>query len=146
MTMKKTISLLTIMMISTLILSACMQILPTPVSTATPEPTKPVPTATVPGDSKTITLDDQGKTIHLAVGDSFLLKLGEDYTWDVQISDQSVVSRVKNIMVIRGAQGVYDALVIGTTTLTATGNPVCLQEQPPCGRPSILFSITIEVK
>ena len=64
-----------------------------------------------PGGGPTVvTLDDRGKTIQLAVGQSFLLKLGETFDWTVNISDQTVISRVRNIMVVRGAQGVYDAL------------------------------------
>jgi hypothetical protein len=50
-----------------------------------------------------VTLDNQGKTITLVVGESFLLKLGETYNWGVAISNQAVLSRVMNIAVIRGA-------------------------------------------
>ncbi len=92
-----------------------------------------------------ITLQDNGKTFTLQVGQTVLLKLGEDYQWDIQISDQSVISRVKNIAVIRGAQGVYEALKPGTAILTATGDPDCLNSTPPCLSPSILFMIDIVV-
>jgi hypothetical protein len=95
---------------------------------------------------KTITLDDQGKTITLVVGESFLLELGETYTWDISISDQSVISRVKNIAVVLGAQGIYDALQPGTVTLIASGDPLCRQSKPACGLPSIQFTVTIVVK
>ena len=125
-----------------------------PPALATPSLTEPTaePTDIAPGgasssgDAKTITLDDQGKTIQLVVGDSFLLKLGEQFDWAVTISDQNVVSRVKNIAVVRGAQGVYDALQPGTVTLTATGDPPCRQSKPPCMAPSLLFTVTIVVK
>lgn len=95
---------------------------------------------------KTITLDDKGRTFSFAVGDEFLLQLGDSYTWDISISDESVISRVKNITVIKGAQGVYTALKPGTATLTATGDPLCRQSKPACGMPSILFEVTLEVK
>jgi len=98
------------------------------------------------GEEKTVTLDDRGKTVSLAVGDDFLLKLGEQYTWDISVSDQSIISRIRNITVIRGAQGVYHALKPGTATLTASGDPLCRQSQPACAMPSILFEVTIEVK
>jgi len=111
----------------------------------TPEPTLDTPGQPAAGDAIIITLDDEGKTIQMAVGESFLLKLGEQYDWAVTISDQSVVSRVKNIAVVRGAQGVYDALQAGTVTLTATGDPACRQSQPPCMMPSRLFTVTIVV-
>ena len=97
-------------------------------------------------NGKTVTLDDRGKTVSLAVGETFLLKLGEVYTWDISLSDESVISRVKNIMVIRGAQGVYQALKPGTATLTATGDPLCRQTKPACAMPSILFEVTLVVK
>ncbi len=99
----------------------------------------------VPTPAPDITLQDNGKTITLHVGQTVLLKLGEDYQWDIQITDPSVISRVKNIAVIRGAQGIYEALKSGTATLTATGDPVCLNSTPPCLSPSILFMIDIVV-
>jgi hypothetical protein len=95
---------------------------------------------------KTITLDDKGKTFSFTVGEEFLLQLGDGYTWDIGISDESVISRVKNITIVKGAQGVYTALKPGTVTLTASGDPLCRQSQPPCAMPSILFEVTIEVK
>ena len=98
-----------------------------------------------PGTLGDVTLADNGKTIHMAVGQSFLLKLGEDYDWSITVSDQNVINRVKNIAVIRGAQGVYDALARGTSTLSATGDPLCRTATPACASPSILFSITVIV-
>jgi hypothetical protein len=101
--------------------------------------------APTPGGGTNITLADQGKTISLAVGESFLLDLGEGYDWTVTVSDQSVIDRVKNIAVIVGAQGVYEALAPGTTTLSATGNPQCSATQMPCPDLAIAFSITVIV-
>jgi hypothetical protein len=112
----------------------------------TPEPPTDTPVDTTAGGPTVVTLDDQGKTIQLAVGQSFLLKLGETFDWTVNISDQTVISRVRNIMVVRGAQGVYDALKAGTVMLTATGDPPCRQSHPPCAAPSLLFEVTIVVK
>ena len=118
------------------------------VSQATQDsPTAMVATDTPAADgSQTVTLEDRGKTITMNVGESFLLKLGEIYNWDVSISDQNVLSRVKNIAVIRGAQGVYQANQAGTVTLSATGDPACRQSKPACAMPSLLFTITVVVK
>lgn len=81
------------------------------------------------------------------VGDSFLLNLGTDiYDWTVEVESQNVLHLKVGVMVIRGAQGIYEALAPGTATLTATGNPLCLQSHPPCAIPSILFSVTIVVE
>jgi predicted small lipoprotein YifL len=105
------------------------------------------PSNTPPADSsKTVTLSDDGQTITLRVGESFLLKLGEDYNWTATVDDQTIVSRAKNIAVIRGAQGVYDALRVGKTNLTAVGDPPCRQANPPCEQPSRVFKIQIVVQ
>lgn len=94
-----------------------------------------------------ITLDDKDKTYNLKVGDSFLLNLGGDvYDWAVTVDNESVLRMKMGVMVIKGAQGIYDALAPGTTTLSATGDPHCRQSNPPCGAPSILFTITVVVE
>jgi len=124
--------------------------------TSLPSPTTPVadtpaPTAstggTTPdgGGASVITLDYNNQLITMHPNETFLLKLGEDYTWNIAIDNQSVISRVKNIAVIRGAQGVYQALQPGKATLTATGDPVCRQSKPACGLPSLIFTLHIEV-
>jgi len=96
--------------------------------------------------TKDITLEDNGKSITLKTDQSFLLKLGEDFEWNVEVDNQDVVSRALNIMVIRGAQGVYEAHSPGHATLTAVGDPPCLHSDPPCKIHSTLFTLEIEVK
>jgi hypothetical protein len=144
------------------LLAACG---PTPVATslATPSsplatppssPGSPLPTAAAtpgstatPGDSGlTVTLENEGQTIALHPGDRFLLSLGEEYDWTVTVADESVVSRVIGITVIRGAQGVYEAKQAGTTTLTAVGDPPCRKSSPPCMAPSKQFQVTFTVQ
>lgn len=98
-----------------------------------------------PGPIGDVTLADNGKTIQMVVGQSFLLKLGLGYDWNISVSDQNVISRVKNIAVIVGAQGVYDALAKGTAVLSAVGDPQCRTDTPTCTSPSIMFSVTIIV-
>jgi hypothetical protein len=93
-----------------------------------------------------VTLENDGGMITLKPVERFLLKLGEEYNWTVTVADQSIVSRVVGITVVRGAQGVYEAHTAGSTTLTATGDPVCRQSQPPCAMPSRLFEIKVEVQ
>ncbi len=96
-------------------------------------------------ESQTITLADNGRTITLNVNETFLLNLGEGYDWDITIDDQTIFSRVVNVLVVRGAQGIYVAHRPGNATLTAVGSPECLKSQPPCGRPSILFKLYVVV-
>ena len=93
----------------------------------------------------TITQENNNQTIELNVGDTFLLKLGEEYMWNVEIDNDDVVSRVKNIAVIRGAQGIYEAKMPGSATLSAAGDLPCREEVPPCAAPTILFKIQINV-
>jgi len=93
----------------------------------------------------TITQENNDQTIELNVGDTFLLKLGEEHMWNVEIDNDDVVSRVKNIAVIRGAQGIYEAKMPGSVTLSASGDLPCREEVPPCAAPTILFKIQINV-
>lgn len=93
----------------------------------------------------TVTLADQGRTIQMHVGQRFLLKLGEEYEWTVTVTDPSVLSRVMNIAVVRGAQGVYQAVKTGQASLVASGDPRCRQLQPPCELPSRFFQVQIVV-
>lgn len=97
-------------------------------------------------DAPSITLDQNGQTIQIKVGQRFLLNLGDQYTWDISVADQNILSRVVNIMVIKGAQGVYEAHAVGTTTLTAVGDPTCRQSQPACDTPSLQFEVHINVQ
>ncbi len=125
-------------------------------TTPTVQPSStPVPTSTMPAATETpsgipstnalvVTLQNDGQTIHLKNGQSFLLKLGVDDSWTVTLSDPSVVSRIPNILVIRGAQGVYLAHKPGTTTMTAVGKPVCNPGEV-CPMLEIAFRVTLVV-
>ena len=110
-------------------------------------PTQPsAVTATSDDGTLTITLADNGKTYELPTGKSFLLKLGEDYDWQVSFLPQDVFNRVMGVMVVRGAQGLYRTGQPGQADLKATGNPTCLSAKPACAIPSIEFKVTISVK
>jgi hypothetical protein len=103
--------------------------------------TQPVEASPIPS----VTLADDGRTITLGVGQTFLLNLGEGYTWEVSVDDPSILSREVNILVIKGAQGVYLAKARGTVNLTATCDPLCRQSTPPCMAPSREFHIQVVV-
>ena len=105
----------------------------------------PSATSTLPANG--VTLSENGGVFVMHVGESFLLNLGMDvYDWTVEVDSQNVIQRKLNLAVIRGAQGIYIAQNTGTATLTASGNPLCQQSNPPCMMPSILFSITVIVQ
>ncbi len=114
---------------------------PGPTETPAPQPTRG------PDQQLVITLASDNQTYHLKVGQRFLVNLGMDtYNWDVTIADQSIASRVIGVMVIRGAQGLYEARAPGTTTLTATGDPLCRQSKPACMMPSRMVRVTLIVE
>jgi len=90
---------------------------------------------------------NQGQTITLHVGDSFLLNLGTDqYNWTVSVDNESVLHMKMGMMMIKGAQGIYDAITPDIATLTASGDPICRQSTPACVMPSISFTVQVVVK
>ena len=94
-----------------------------------------------------IAFSENGKIFTMHVGESFLLNLGTDvYDWTVEVDHQNVLQRDMGVTVIQGAQGIYVAQAPGTVTLTANGDPLCLQSKPPCKMPSISFSIILIVE
>ena len=100
---------------------------------------------TTQAEGITVTLEQNNKAISIKKGQNFLLNLGNFYDWSIDIQNQTVVSKVTNLMVIKGAQGQYQAHNVGETILTATGDPVCYKETPRCLAPSILFRLDINV-
>jgi len=96
--------------------------------------------------TRSVTLNDNNQSLRMHVGESFLLELGEIYNWEVTSSNPEVLSRVINIMVIRGAQGVYEAHQKGQVELTAVGDPLCRSVKPACMMPSLLFKINVTVE
>jgi hypothetical protein len=114
--------------------------LPTGGSGATPTPTSAAEAGRV------VTLADDGQTITMHVGESFLLKLGQAYEWTVIPLDQDIISREPNVLTVIGSQGLYQAHKVGRTQLTATGDPPCRQSQPPCEMPSRGFLVDVVVE
>ena len=98
-----------------------------------------------PPTASPITLEQDGATLTLRVGQRVLLMLGEAFLWDVAPFDTRVVERVPNVTVVRGAQGIYEAVGVGSTDLSATGDPPCRQSEPACGAPSRLFRVHLVV-
>jgi hypothetical protein len=84
------------------------------------------------------TLADNGKTFVMKVGDKLKINLDYSYVWSL--------TSISNPAVIAGAQDGYFALASGSATLSITGNPECLNSTPPCGMPSIMYTITVIVQ
>ena len=94
-----------------------------------------------------VTLSDNGEIFLLHPGESFLLNLGMDtFDWTVTIDDQNILSMKRGVMVIRGAQGIYQADNPGQAVLSAVGDPLCRNSTPQCMSPSVLFTITVIVQ
>jgi hypothetical protein len=100
------------------------------------------PVQGVPGIGA-ITLENNGKSISFNKGDRFLLKLGNSFLWNVQSDNQTVVSRVVDIMATKDSQGVYIIHNAGNATLTGIGDPLCRTSSPQCEIASILFKVNI---
>lgn len=67
-----------------------------------------------------ITLANNDQTINIQVGGRFNLKLS-DKTWNIEISDPSVIKRVNTIPATKGSQGVYEGVKPGQATVMAKG-------------------------
>ncbi len=107
-------------------------------------------TVTIPPLSTTrnVTVADKDQTLTFQVGQSFLLFLGNDFTWTATTDDPAVVSHMPpDLFAVPGAQGLFEARKPGHTTLTAIGEPACRQEQIPCAVPTpMVFSVQIVVQ
>lgn len=115
-----------------------------PTETPTPDPGLDDPEAYYGG--LVINMDQVGQTLMMKPKNAFLLRLGEDYAWAVTIDPPDLVTLNKKIILEQGEQGVFVARRTGKGVLRAVGDPVCRQTDPPCVRPSLLFTLKIIVQ
>ena len=94
----------------------------------------------------TLTLADLGKTIDLAVGQQFLVKLGGGYAWTVHFAELKNVVAVPTLLPILGAQGIYEPVAPGKVSFRASGVPDCSKDDPSCPKAPIVFEVTIMIK
>lgn len=93
-----------------------------------------------------ITFDNVGKTIPLAVGDRFLLFLQKGgYEFNPAVLDTAVLRKVDDVEIISGSQGVFEALKVGSTKLTALGDLPCHKTTPACLAPALFVEFNIVV-
>lgn len=66
-----------------------------------------------------------GTTVHLSKNERFAVMLGSALAWNVSFTPAGAVTRVANSIDTGGFQGVYEADVPGTATLSAEGRVAC---------------------
>lgn len=97
------------------------------------------------GSTRTVTAADSDTTIHLKVGDTFVLKLGDDKNWsNVAVDNTNVIGTVATFAAIPGAQGMYVAKAAGTATITAVGTAICNPGEM-CPQYALLYKVTFVV-
>ncbi|GEM_PF-2629724 len=91
-----------------------------------------------------VTLEDNGKTIDLLVGDMLRVDLGTNYEWRVTVEDETVLTPLYTM----GSWAMplfYRANSPGETRLSAVGELPCHRAQPPCLAPSLFFEVQVIV-
>jgi predicted secreted protein len=97
-------------------------------------------------ESTTVTSADNDKLINIKKGESFVVKLDNNYNWRINIDNQTVIDSDYSDIRYSGSQGVYKANNSGQATITGIGDPLCRASEPPCMSPSIVFQSHIKVK
>ncbi len=88
----------------------------TSVSTTTPDWEKGM---------QVITNSDNNSVVHLTKNERFVIQLGTGLQWSLAFEPAAGITRVPNSTTANGIQGIYEADGVGTTTLHATGAPIC---------------------
>jgi hypothetical protein len=102
----------------------------------------PIPVPVASGDiAMVITIADNGKTLHLSVGQRFAVSLGAGS--NVTVSDPNVVQRVAAPLA-SGVDAVFQAVAPGSTTLSGAWKPACASGAV-CPLYLIYFSVTVIV-
>jgi hypothetical protein len=110
---------------ATVTLVALMSLLPGRVTAQQPPVQAPASSQTV-----TITPDDNGQTFQIQVGDRVVVKMGTELDWTVDLDPSGILVPVPGVgTLVRGVQGIYQAVQPGTVTLTADGQPHCSSDQ-----------------
>ncbi len=88
---------------------------------------------------KVITNADNGHIITLTKNERFVLQLGNSLKWNIAFIPP-LISRVSNSTTAGGVEGIYEADALGTTTMRATGAPMC---DPHQACPEFLAETTV---
>ncbi len=122
---------------------------PEPTALAGAAPGKPprlLPLAGRDGQPLPITQAENGRQVSLSPGQQIILQLSETYTWQIEVSDLTVLSKIQAAAPASGSQGAFEARRPGQASLTAVGDPLCRSAKPPCAAPAVQFQIEILVQ
>jgi hypothetical protein len=67
---------------------------------------------------------DNGKTVHVTIGQILAVSLSDGVRWSLKVSDGNVIRQVPD-PIPTGVQGIYQAVGAGTSTLGGAGKPDC---------------------
>jgi hypothetical protein len=97
------------------------------IASSTPATTTPVENSQPPEKQTNYIVNQSyhNKTVHLKVGDEFLLALADDIDWKVTLSNQDVVEQLRTTEALQGTQGIFKAKKPGKVTLEAGGGKKC---------------------
>ena len=117
----------------------------TPV-TATSSPAVGTSTTTPPSEQGlfTVTQSDNNTTVHLTKNEYFVITLGDGLKWNLIFNPIGILSYVPNSL-SSTTEGIYVADAIGTTTMRATGAPICKPDQA-CPMFLAVSTITFVIK
>lgn len=94
----------------------------------------------------TVTLPPPGSSFRVVVslqsGQHLRFVLGQGEDWGFN-GENNAILRLTNTETF-GRE--YDAIATGTVTLEVNADPACLKSTPPCGRPSRMFVVTVNVR
>lgn len=93
-----------------------------------------------------VTLDHVGQTVVMKPGQGFLLRLGDDFIWTVSTEPADILTLNQKFTPASGEQGVFIARKKGISKLSALGVPVCVNRNPPCPRPDVLFELSLVIQ
>ncbi|MEW6125780.1 MAG: hypothetical protein AB1757_01845 [Acidobacteriota bacterium] len=96
---------------------------------------------------KTITFEDAGKTITLAIGEKVqvFIKSSKPYEWIPSSPDETILVKLPDAERVEGAQAVFQAVRAGLTKLFIVGDP-CPNLDIQCGLPSIQLEVNIKIE
>ena len=108
-----------------------------------PPPPNPTPLTPDASGAVTATLADNGRTVHLQPGNTLHLVLDTAHDWTVTVADPAILRATGPLT---AGQGSYQAGPPGSTTIQAVGDLPCRKADPPCGAPSLTFSLAVVVR